>query len=101
MGYLEIDSHTDTHCFGRNFVAEAFTGQVCDVAPFLLSYGATRSIPVCTGITAYDQPDSRETMLLEYPQGLFFGEKMDQSLINPNQSRMHGIGLWNDAWDHA
>ena len=32
---IDVDSHADTHCFGRNFRPIHWTGQECLVAPFL------------------------------------------------------------------
>ena len=34
----EIDSHADTHCFGRNFRPMHWTGHKCSVARFLTEY---------------------------------------------------------------
>ena len=34
----EIDSHADTHCFGRNFQPIHWTEQECSVSPFLAEY---------------------------------------------------------------
>ena len=40
----EIDSHADTHCFGRNFRPMHWTGQECSVAPFLAEYSEQMNI---------------------------------------------------------
>ena len=80
----EIDNHADTICFGKNFRPIYFTSQVCSVSPFLDSYESKTDISICTAITAVDLDDGR-TILLEAGQGLYFGEDMDRSLINPNQ----------------
>jgi hypothetical protein len=40
-----------------------------------------------------------EHYILEYHQGLWFGEKLPNSLINPNQSRVYGISLCDDPFD--
>ena len=40
--------------------------------------------------------DSREVVILEFGQGLWFGNRMKKSLINPNQCRKFGIKICND-----
>ena len=37
--------------------------------------------------------------ILVFGQGLWFGDRMDRSLINPNQCRSYGILLCNDPKD--
>jgi len=39
------------------------------------------------------------TIILEFGQGLWFGERMECSLINPNQVRHFGIPLCDDPTD--
>ena len=43
--------------------------------------------------------DSGETIILEFGQGLWFGERMEHSLINPNQCRAFGIQVSDDPTD--
>ena len=86
----EIDNHADTTCFGKNFRAISFTSQVCTVSPYLSEYNSLSDIPICTAATAVDL-DSGETIILEFGQGLWLGERMEHSLINPNQCRSFGV----------
>jgi hypothetical protein len=95
----EIDNHADTCCFGANFTPLYFTGQVCDVSPFSDSYNSMENVEVCAAATAWDDPNTGHTHILEYHQGLWFGDKLPNSLINPNQSRMFGISLCDDPFD--
>ena len=94
----EIDSHADTHCFGRNFRPIHWTGQECSVAPFLAEYSEQMNIQICTGATAHTL-DSGEMVILLFGQGLWFGDRMDKSLINPYQCRAYGIPLCDDPTD--
>jgi hypothetical protein len=94
-----MDNHADTCCFGSNFTPLYFTGQVCDVSPFTDSYDAMQIIEVCSAATAWDQLVAGPTYILEYHQGLWFGNKLSHSLINPNQSRNFGISLCDDPFD--
>ena len=94
----EIDSHADTHCFGRNFRPLYWTGHECSVAPFLSEYSEQNNIPICTGATSFTM-DSGEVLILVLGQGLWFGNRMDKSLINPYQCRAYGIPLCDDPTD--
>ena len=91
----EIDNHADTTCFGSNFTAIEFTGEQCEVAPFSSEYTTMDNIPVATAATAWDDPTTGETIILLFHQGLWFGDKLPNSLINPNQCRMHGVEICN------
>ena len=94
----EMDSHADTHCFGRNFRPLFWTGEECTVAPFLDEYNEQLNIPICTGATAYTA-ENGEVFILVFGQGLWFGNRMRKSLINPNQCRHYGIELCDDPTD--
>ena len=94
----EIDSHADTHCFGRNFRPMHWTGQECSVSPFLAEYKEQLSIQICTGATSYTL-ESGELVRLLFGQGLWFGNRMDKSLINPYQCRAYGIPICADPTD--
>ena len=80
----EIDSHTDTHCFGRNFRPMHWTGQECSVSPFLAEYSEQINIQICTGATAHTL-ESGKIIIFLFGQGVWFGNRMDKSLINPYQ----------------
>ena len=95
----EIDNHADTCCFGRNFLPLYFTGQVCEVQPFLEEYESVHDVEVCSAATAFDDPETGSTVILVFNQGLWFGPKMSHSLINPNQCRSFGISLCDDPFD--
>jgi len=94
----KIDNHADTTCFGKNFRAISFTYEVCTVSPYLSEYDSLSDIPICTAATAVDL-DSGETIILELGQGLWRGDRMDHSLINPNQCRFFGIRVYDDPTD--
>ena len=94
----EIDNHADSTCFGKNFRVISFTSEVCSVSPFLSEYDSVTDVPICTAATAVDL-ESGETIILEFGQGLWFGERMEHSLINPNQCRSFGIRVCDDPTD--
>ena len=43
--------------------------------------------------------DSGDVVILEFGQGLWFGNSMEKSLINPNQYLKFGIQICNDLTD--
>ena len=69
VAQLEIDNHADTSCFGSSFVPLYWTGQVCDVTPFLSDYAPMTNVHIVTG----------RTIIMKFHQGLWFGNKMPQS----------------------
>ena len=94
----EIDNHADTTCFGKNFGVISFTSEVCSVSPYLSEYDSVNDIPICTAATAVEL-DSGETIILEFGQGLWFGDRLNHFLINPNQCHSHGISVCDDHTD--
>ena len=79
----DIDNHVDTHCFGRNFCPIFWTSKGCTVSLFLAEYSEQVNIPICTVTTSYTLP-SGEVIILVFGQGLWFGDRMEKLLINPN-----------------
>ena len=78
----EIDSHANTCCMGRNFAPLYFTEEVVDVTPFTDCYTVLRDVPVAGGEMHIQLDDSLEYILVVH-QGLWFGEELDVSLLNP------------------
>jgi hypothetical protein len=76
-----------------------FTGELCEVSPFSSEYTTMADVPVASAATAWDDPDTGQTTILVFHQGLWFGDKLENSLINPNQCRMHGIELCDNPFD--
>ena len=63
--------------------------------PFLPEYAEHMHVPICTGVTDLTL-DSGEVAILEFEQGLWFGNRMEKSLINPNQCQKFGIQICDD-----
>ena len=75
------------------------TSRTADVYPYDSSYKPMVNVPIVTGATAWDDPHSGETYILIFNESLFYGPKLNHSLINPNQIRMNGIGFWDNPFD--
>jgi len=50
-----------------------------------------QDVPIVQAGTAYDNPETGETLILIINQGLYFGEGLPVSLLNPNQMRYNGV----------
>ena len=96
--YTNIDNHEDTHCFGKNLGQLGWYDLMCSVSPFLYEYTTTDNVEICTAATAWTS-DTGQVYILLFGQGLWFDERMDRSLINPNQCGSYGISLCDDPTD--
>ena len=97
----ECDTNADTCCLGKNFVILEFTQRAADVYAYLKDIALIEGVPIVSGETAWDDPITGQTYILVINEGLYIGNKMDHSLINPNQIRDYGIPLWDNAHDKA
>ena len=87
----EIDTRADTICAGKASHVIEYTDQVCDLPPCASEYYPMRNIPVATTTTAYDHPYDRETYILVTAQSLYFEDKLENTLLCPNQMWSHSI----------
>ena len=56
------------------------------------------NVPICTGGTELTL-DSGEVVILEFGKGLRFVNRMEKSLINPNQCQKFGIKICDELTD--
>ena len=52
-----------------------------------------------SGATAWDDHSTGSTYILVINEALYYGAKLDHSLINPNQVRSYGIPFWDNPFD--
>ena len=98
-GYNECDTNADTCVLGANFIPLSMTNRTADVYPYDRAYKPIANVPIITGATAWDDDKSGQTYILVFHESLFYGTKLDHSLINPNQVRVHGVDLWDNPFD--
>ena len=91
LGRAELDSHADTCCAGATSAVIEYTGKTCDVSPFSKEYDAMKNVPIVKAATAYDDAETGETFILIMGQALYFGDRMENSLLCPNQMRANGV----------
>lgn len=99
MARNECDSNADTCCLGKNFVVLAYSTRTADVFPYDKSYRPLENVPIVLGATAFDDPRTGQTYILIINEGLYYGNKLDHSLSNPNQLRSYGIPFWDNPFD--
>jgi hypothetical protein len=90
-GKAELDSHADTTVAGSTCRVIEFTEKSCDVFPFSESYEPLTQVPIAKVGTAFDNPTTGETYILVFGQALYLGDKLDHTLICPNQARCNGV----------
>jgi hypothetical protein len=89
-GRFSSDSYANTCVLGKGWTLWEGTGKVCDVLGFSDQLDAIQGIEIVTGATAWDDPDTRRTYVLKAGKLLWFGDKLDESLICMNQIRSRG-----------
>ena len=99
QGKIECDTNAGTCVLGRNFIVLSYTSRTADVYPYDKSYSPIANVPIVTGATAWDDHVDGQTYILIFNESLYYGERLDHSLVNPNQVRANGIGLWDNPYD--
>ena len=95
----ECDTNADTCCLGTNFVVLEYTVRTADVYAYDKSIKPIQNVPIVTGATAWDHPVTNETFIIVINEALYYGAKLDHSLINPNQIRSFGLDFWDNPYD--
>ena len=95
----EVDTNADTCCLGKNWIVTGFTRRTADVYAYNKSIEPVINLPIVWDVTAYDCPRTRTTYLLQVNEGLYYGKKLDHSLLNLNQIRSYGIPYWKNLYN--
>ena len=80
-------------------MVQSFTNRTVDVYSYDTTVAPTCNVPIVTGVTAWDCPSNGATYILVFHESLFYGDKLDHTLINPNQIRHNGIDYWDNPYD--
>lgn len=97
-GRMTLDTLADTIVLGKNGVVLSFTGRECDVAPFTEAYDPIQSIPIVTGAVAWTSPFTGATFVLVLNEALWMPDKMDDTIVNPNQLRHYGVVVQDNPY---
>ena len=76
---------------GRNFVVLEYTTRTADVYAHEKYIAPLNYVLIVSGATSWDNPASGQTYIIVINEALYYGTKLDHSLINPNQNK----GLWS------
>jgi hypothetical protein len=85
-----LDSHADTSCAGSNAAALELTGETVNVYPFSEDLPAVKAVPIATALTIWESPINGEVWGLVIHEALYFGDRLQGSLLCPNQIRAAG-----------
>jgi hypothetical protein len=66
------------------------TGEKVNVFPFSENLPAVQEVPIATVLTVWEGPSTGELWMLVIHEALYFGERLKESLLCPNQIRAAG-----------
>ena len=98
-GHIELDTHADITVWGSNCVVLSYTGKECEVSPYSSQYEAVRNIPVVTGATVWTNAADGTAYLLIFHESLWMGNRLDNTLVNPNQLRAYDVSIQDNPFD--
>ena len=98
-GRIELDTHVDTTVLGSNCVVLSYTGKECGVSPYLSQYEAVWNVPVVMGATVWTNAADGTAYLVIFHESLWMGDKLDHTLVNPNQLRAYGVSVLDNPFD--
>ena len=75
----------------------SYTGKECEVSP--PEYEAVRNVPVATGPTVWTNTTDGKAYLMIFHASLWMGDKLDHTLVNPNQLRAYGVSVQDDPFN--
>ena len=90
---LGIDTWADTTCAGKHVYVEEFVvGKFVTATGFTSSLGSIPSLPIANVLYAYDASDGT-VMILEANNSIYWGDKLEDSLLNPIQAEEQGVNV--------
>ena len=98
-GHIELDTHADMTVLGSNCVVLSYTGKECEVSPYSSEYEAVQNVPVITGAMVWTNATDGMAYLLIFHESLWMGDKLDHTLVNPNQLRAYGVSVQDNPFN--
>ena len=90
---LRPDIWVDTGCAGRHAHVEEFVlGKTVTATGFSSSLGKLDNLPFTHVLYAYDHAEG-SVILIEHNNTIYTGDNMDDSLSNPIESEVAGVGV--------
>ena len=81
----ECDTNVDTCYLSNNYVILKNTSQTSDVYAYYTSIKPFEGVPIVSRATVYDDLGTNTTYIFIINEALYYGNKLDHYLINPNQ----------------
>ena len=98
-GRIELDTHADTTVLGSNCVVLSYTGKECEVSPYSSQYEVVQNVPAIAGATVWTNAVDGTAYLLIFHESLWRGDKLDHTLVNPNQLQAYGVSVQDNPFD--
>ena len=95
------NSNADTCCLGKHFIIMQMTSRTADTYPFDDAYEPNVDVSIVTGATAWTTSMDQMTYILKFYELLYYGNKLNQSLINPNQLHHNGVDFWDNPYESS
>ena len=95
----KFDMNEDTCFLGSNFIVLEYTTSKTYVYAYDKEILPWNNVPIVSGITAWDDLVIGQIYTIIINEALYYGTKLDHSLINPNQIRAYGISFWDNPYD--
>jgi hypothetical protein len=70
---------------GANTIPLWYSDHKVNVSPFIGEYSPINDIPIASVAAAWDDPSTGRTIILVINEALYFGDRMEYSLLCPNQ----------------
>ena len=99
MANNECNTNVDTCCLGKNYVILKNTSQTANIYAYDTSIKPLKGVPIVSIATVYDDLGTNTTYILVVNEALYYGNKLEHSLINPDQVRACVISLWYNPFD--
>lgn len=99
VGRNESDNNANAMCFGMNWRPLCFAGKVCDVMPHVDGLGVTKDAQIATAATCHVNERTGKRIVVVAHEGLWFGDAVPNTSLNPNQTQAFGVGACDDPAD--
>ena len=98
-GRIELDTLANTTVLGLNCAVLSYMGKECEVSPYSSQYEAVQNVPVVTGVSVWTNAADGTAYLLIFHESLSMGDKLDHTLVNPNQLWAYGVSVQDSSFD--
>ena len=85
----ELDTKADTCCLGSNLMVLKMISITSGVYPYDPSCTPFYNVPIVSGATTVTDSITENSFFMVINEALYYGKKLDHSLINPNQLRCY------------